>query len=302
MVAGIAIAFRRWATAGGESMTLLVFGTTGQVARELHRIGGITALGRDDADLTNPAACTDAITRSNATAVINAAAYTGVDAAEENEDLATTINGAAPTAMAAAAAAKGIPFVHISTDYVFDGTGDTPRATSDPTNPVNAYGRSKLAGEQGVIRAGGVYGILRTSWVFSAHGNNFVKTMMRLSETQTRVRVVEDQIGGPTAASDIAAACVAMAKGLIDTPENSGIYHFAGDPDVSWAAFARSIFFDARVSIAVTGIPTTEYPTPAPRPLNSRLDCTGLEKFGLSRPDWRASLNTVLQELKESAK
>ncbi len=274
---------------------ILVFGQTGQVARELQRqLPDATFLSRDQADLSDPAACAAAIAASDATAVINAAAWTAVDKAEAEEAAATVINGDAPTAMAQACAAKGIPFVHISTDYVFDGLGTGAWRTTDATGPIGAYGRSKLAGEQGVIAAGGVYAILRTSWVFSAHGNNFVKTMLRLAD-RGALNVVADQIGGPTAAADIAATCVAMARGL--TADRSGVYHLSGGPDVSWADFARAIFEQAGVGMTVNDIPSSAYPTPAVRPANSRMDCSGLAAFGLTRPDWRTGLQDVLNEL-----
>ncbi|MCW8843492.1 MAG: NAD(P)-dependent oxidoreductase, partial [Rhodobacteraceae bacterium] len=185
-------------------MKILVFGRTGQVATALKHHAGITALGRGAADLTAPAACADAIRAHAPRAVINAAAYTGVDAAETDTAQAMTVNGAAPAAMAEVCAALDIPLVQISTDYVFSGQGETPWHPSDAPAPQNAYGRSKLAGEEAVRAAGGRYAILRTSWVFSAQGTNFVKTMLRLSETRDRLDIVADQIGGPTPARAIA--------------------------------------------------------------------------------------------------
>jgi dTDP-4-dehydrorhamnose reductase len=279
-------------------MRILVFGKSGQVATELARQADVTALGRDEADLSDPAACAAAIRAHAPEAVINAAAYTGVDKAEEEEDLATTINGAAPAAMAGACAELGIPFVHISTDYVFDGSGDAPRAPDAPTAPMGAYGRSKLAGETGVVAAGGAYAILRTSWVVSAHGANFVKTMLRVGPARGSLRVVDDQIGGPTPAADIAAACLKIVAHLAERPGDAGIYHFAAAPDTSWAHFADTIFEMAQLEVAVEHIPTTEYPLPAPRPLNSRLDCSTTEAvFGIPRPDWRAGLADILNDL-----
>ena len=279
-------------------MTLMIFGQSGQVACELaRRAPDAQFLGRAEADLGDPAACAAAIHAARPTAVINAAAYTAVDRAEDEEALATTINGAAPGAMAEACAALGIPFVHISTDYVFDGTGSAPFAPDHPTAPLGAYGRSKLAGERAVVAAGGAHVILRTSWVVSAHGGNFVKTMLRLSETRDRLTIVADQVGGPTAAGPIAAACLRGAEALIQDPALTGIYHFAGAPDVSWADFARAIFAKAGRATEVVDIPAAEYPTPARRPANSRLDCSGLAALGLIRPDWRADLDTVLQDL-----
>lgn len=278
-------------------MTILVFGKTGQVATELARFDGVTCVGRDEADLSDPAACAALITARAPEAVINAAAYTAVDRAEEEEALATLINGEAPAAMARACAALGIPFVHISTDYVFDGQGDAPFGVDHATAPQNAYGRSKLAGEEAITEIGGIYAILRTSWVFSPHGANFVKTMLRLSQTRDALNVVDDQIGGPTPADAIAAATVSIAAQLGADPSKSGLYHFSGDPDASWADFARAIFAQAGRDIVVTGIPTSDYPTPATRPLNSRLDCKATEQtFGIARPDWLAALGQFIGE------
>jgi dTDP-4-dehydrorhamnose reductase len=282
-------------------MKILVFGKTGQVATELQRQADVIALGRDEADLRNPETCAEAITKSDADVVINAVAYTAVDKAEAEEALATVINGEAPAALAKACAAKGIPFVHISTDYVFDGSGSTAWSPDDKPDPLGAYGRSKLAGEDGIRAVAGSYAILRTSWVFSAYGNNFVKTMLRLGETRDNLTVVADQIGGPTSAADIAAACLSIAKQLVDG-KASGTYHFSGAPDVSWAEFAREIFGQAILNTQVTDIPSSAYPTPAKRPSNSRLNCASLEtEFGISRPDWRKSLTDVLADLKETA-
>ncbi|WP_135506639.1 dTDP-4-dehydrorhamnose reductase [Roseovarius aestuariivivens] len=278
--------------------TVLVFGQTGQVATELQAQARVTALGRDTADLSDPAACAARIADSDADMVINAAAWTAVDRAEDHEEEATVINGDAPGAMARACAAKAIPFLHISTDYVFAGDGTLPWRPSDPVAPQNAYGRSKLAGEEAVRAAGGVHAILRTSWVVSAHGNNFVKTMLRLGAERDRLTIVADQIGGPTCAADIAATCLAIAAQLRDTPEKSGTYHLSGAPDVSWADFAREIFAQAGLSPEVVDILTTDFPTPAARPLNSRMDNTGLETaFGLARPDWRVGLAKILADL-----
>ncbi len=279
-------------------MRLLVFGKTGQVACELQRLApDATYLGREDADLMDPAACAAAIDASDADAVINAAAWTAVDKAETEEAAATKVNGEAPTAMAQAAAAKGLPFLHISTDYVFDGTGTKPFAPDHPTAPLGAYGRSKLAGEIGVRAAGGPHIILRTSWVFSAHGTNFVKTMLRLGHERDVIRVVADQIGGPTAASDIAVTVLVLASELLDGCKG-GTYHYSGAPDVSWADFARAIMTQANLPCRVEDIPSSAYPTPAKRPLNSRLDCRSLlEDFGIHRPDWRPELQNILMEL-----
>jgi dTDP-4-dehydrorhamnose reductase len=277
---------------------ILVFGKTGQVARELQRLGAVTTLSREEANLKNPQACADAIRHHSPDAVINAAAYTAVDQAEDEEAVATVINGDAPTAMAKACAKLGIPFLHISTDYVFEGTGQAAWQPQDQTAPQNAYGRSKLAGEMGIADSGGTYVILRTSWIVSAHGANFIKTMLRLSETRDVLNIVGDQIGGPTPARDIAMACLQIAEQLTQDPSKSGTYHFSGAPDVSWADFAREIFDQARKSMTVTPIPTTDYPTRAQRPLNSRMNCTATKRdFGIERPNWITGLKTILDDL-----
>jgi dTDP-4-dehydrorhamnose reductase len=284
-------------TKGG--MKVLVFGKTGQVARELARRcpAGVTArfLGRDQANLMDPATCAAAI--SDCDVVINAAAWTAVDKAEAEETAATVVNGEAPTAMAQRCAALGLPFLHISTDYVFDGTGDAPFSPDHPTSPLGAYGRSKLAGEQGVLAADGQALILRTCWVVSSHGTNFVKTVLRLGRERDSLNVVNDQIGGPTPAAAIAdalySAATAMAHGA-----PGGVHHFAGTPNISWASFARLIMTRAGLICQIHDIPSSAYPTPAERPLNSRLDCTNFTAaFGLPRPDWRTGIDDILQEL-----
>lgn len=284
-------------------MRVLVFGQTGQVARELARRcpAGVSArfLGRTEADLMDPAACARAI--ADCDAVINAAAWTAVDKAETEEAAATVVNGAAPAAMAATCAALGLPFLHISTDYVFNGTGEAPFRPDHPTAPLGAYGRSKLAGEQGVLAAGGQALILRTSWVVSAHGANFVKTMLRLGRERDSLNVVADQIGGPTPAAAIADALYTAANAMTQGAPG-GVHHFAGRPDTSWAGFAREIMARAGLACQIHDIPSSAYPTPAKRPLNSRLDCTGFTAaFGLARPDWRAGLDDILQELSHAA-
>ena len=282
-------------------MNILMFGATGQVATEVLRraSAGVTvqAMGRDVVDLSDAAVCAELVMCTDADVVLNAAAWTAVDKAETEEAAAMAVNGAAPTAMARAAARRGLPFVHISTDYVFDGAGERAFRPADATRPLGAYGRTKLAGEHGVHAAGGRHVILRTSWVVSAHGANFVKTMLRLGAARESLNVVADQIGGPTPAAAIADACFAMASALMGG-HKGGTYHFAGAPDASWAEFARAIMEQAGLACVINDIPSTDYPTPAQRPLNSRLDCTTtLQDFGIARPDWRAGLSDIIKEL-----
>lgn len=282
-------------------MKVLVFGRTGQVALELARRCPadvtLVQLGRDEADLADPAACAAAVTGTDADVIINAAAWTAVDKAEAEEAAATVVNGDAPAAMARAAAAKGLPFLHISTDYVFDGSGTAPFAPDAPTGPLGAYGRSKLAGEQGVRAAGGRHLILRTSWVVSAHGTNFVKTMLRLGREREVLRVVADQTGGPTPAAAIADALFVAARAMV-SGAGGGTHHFSGAPDTTWADFARAIMAGAGLTCRIEDITTADYPTPARRPANSRLDCSAFTRdFGVARPDWRTSLADILREM-----
>jgi dTDP-4-dehydrorhamnose reductase len=289
------------------SLSLLVFGTTGQVATELRRLAGpglaVEALGRDRADLSDPQACAAAVAATGADVVINAAAWTAVDRAEAEEAAAHVVNAEAPGAMARAAAARGLPFLHVSTDYVFDGSGDAPRAEDAPTGPLGAYGRTKLAGERAVAEAGGPHVVLRTAWVFAGHGQNFARTMLRVGATRPRLTVVDDQRGGPTPASAIAAALVTMARAFHEERGVSGVYHFAGAPTVSWRAFAEAIFAAAPWMTAPEVVPirSEDWPTPAARPRNSALDCARIARdYGVAQPDWREALGPVLAELKET--
>lgn len=278
-------------------MSILVFGKTGQVAHALQQRADVIALGRDAADLTDPAACGDAIRARRPDAVINAAAYTAVDRAEDERELAQAVNADAPGAMATACAELNIPLLHISTDYVFDGSGTDPWPVDAPIAPLGVYGSSKADGEAAVRAAGSAHVILRTSWVFSDHGTNFVRTMLRLSETRDTLSVVDDQIGGPTPAGRIAEALLLMARAMREGQEG-GTYHFAGAPAVSWKDFATEIFRLAGRDVTVTGIPTADYPTKAARPLNSRLDCAPLLKdFGIAPPDWRTDLAEIIRRL-----
>ena len=277
---------------------ILVFGKTGQVAHALQaRAPEARYLSREQADLSDPEACAEAIHTARPAAVINAAAYTNVDGAESEADSAQLTNGTSPGAIARACATLSIPLVHISTDYVFDGSGEAPWTPGDATAPLGAYGRSKLAGEEAIRASGCAHVILRTSWVFSAHGANFVKTMLRLSKSHDSLRIVTDQIGGPTPAGAIAETCLRLVEALRDGQEG-GTYHYAGAPAISWECFARETFMAAGHDVEVTGIPTSDYPTPARRPLNSRLDCTALETdFGIPQPAWKPALIQIVKEL-----
>ncbi|MGJ8547384.1 MAG: dTDP-4-dehydrorhamnose reductase [Sulfitobacter sp.] len=275
---------------------ILVFGKTGQLAQALGRHGHVQLLGRDQADLCDPAACAAWIEKTDARAIINAAAYTDVDGAESDAATAHQVNAVAPGAMARAAAARALPFVHVSTDYVFDGSGTAPWRETDRPAPATVYGQSKQAGEEAICAAAGPHAILRTAWVFSATGKNFLRTMLRLSQTHDALRVVNDQYGAPTPADDLARACLTVAQRL--TLKNSGIYHFTGAPVTSWAGFAAEIFARAGTQIDITGIPSSHYPTPAPRPLNSALDCSKIAQvFGIPQPDWRRGIDLVLKDL-----
>ncbi|NND42409.1 MAG: dTDP-4-dehydrorhamnose reductase [Rhodobacteraceae bacterium] len=283
-------------------MKIAVFGRSGQVATELARRApegvDVHTIGRDRVDFSQPAQVSDAARHLDADAIINAAAFTAVDEAESQPELALSVNALSVANLAEIAAERHLPLVHISTDYVFDGSGDQPRAPDAAPGPLGVYGQSKLHGEALVVNAGGPHIILRTSWVFSAHGSNFVKTMLRLGAEHDRLSIVADQVGGPTPAAAIADACLSLADALAKG-HGGGTYHFSGAPDVSWADFAREIFRQAGTATDVVDIPTTDYPTPARRPLNSRLDCSTLAAdFGISRPDWKAGLADVLKELR----
>ena len=282
-----------------------MFGRTGQVAIEILRHAGqhrVVAVGRDQADLANPETCSNLIAESDADLVLNAAAYTAVDRAQAEPELAFLVNSVAPVVMAKAAKKSGIPFIHISTDYVFDGSGEKSRKEDDTCRPLGIYGQSKYQGELGILDTEAAAIILRTSWVYSAHGSNFVKTMLRLGKERQTLNIVHDQVGGPTAAQDIAKTLLEIAVQFRQAPEKRGIYHYCGSPDASWKDFAAEIFKKSALKTRIIGIPTSAYPTPAPRPLNSRLDCSRLlAQFGVARPNWQASLTDVLRELGELA-
>ena len=287
-------------------LKVLQFGTSGQMARETLRRAGrhgmtLTALSRDQADLSDPDAIARIVEAAAADLVINAAAYTAVDKAESERDLAFLINAESPAAMARACAARGIPLVHVSTDYVFPGTGSRAWREDDAVAPVNAYGDSKLAGEQAIAASGARAVTLRTSWVFSAHGNNFVKTMLRLAD-RPELKVVADQVGRPTFAGDLAEAALTIGARLArDADAPAGLFHFAGEGAVSWFEFAQAIYLKkGPPTPLVTAIPTSEYPTPAARPANSVLDCGKVERaFGIVPRLWWDGLDETLAELAE---
>ena len=280
-------------------MKILLFGKTGQVAKELCNRPNVTAIGRDKADFTEPQKIIEIVKSTDADIIINAVAYTSVDLAEEEFELANIINGTTVKELAKVSASRNIPFLHISTDYVFKGGGNLNWKTSDQTNPQNSYGKSKLIGESGILEAGGPHVILRTSWVFSSHGNNFVKTMLRLASNNNELSIIKDQIGGPTCAKDIADALWKIASDFYAGNGITGIYHFSGKPNSSWANFASEIFSQTHQDIKIKQILTKDFLTKAKRPLNSRLDCSSLRiDYGIKQPEWKKGLTNVLANLK----
>lgn len=279
-------------------MRVLVIGRHGQLARALaHRSGGdldIVTLARPEIDLADPASLTAPILAARPDAIVNAAAYTAVDKAEEETALAEAINGVAPGVIAQAAAQLGVPFVHVSTDYVFAGDGDRPYREDDPVAPRSAYGRSKAAGEAAVAATDADYAIVRTAWVYAGQGANFMRTMLRLAETRDEVRVVADQRGTPTLADDLADGILAM---LAQWPAGGvrRTYHLTNAGDTTWAGFAEAIFAEAArhglPAARVVPITTAEYPTPARRPAMSVLDGARLTAdFGIAPRPWRDAL------------
>ena len=280
-------------------MRLLVFGKSGQVARALASAcaeGSIEArfLGRDEADLTDPAACARAIAEADADAVINAAAYTAVDAAETDRETAHQVNAAAPGAMAKAAAEKGVPFLHISTDYVFDGTGTRAFREDDPTGPLGVYGQTKLDGERAVLAAGGDAVILRVAWVYDGEAKNFVTAMLTLGASRDVLSVVDDQQGSPTPARAVADALLHIARAFEAGQGAPGLFHYAGAPAVARNDFAAAILAGTPKPPRIDPVPSSAFPTPAARPANSVLDCTRIaEAYGLAQPDWRPDVARI---------
>lgn len=287
---------------------IAVTGIKGQVATALVECGAgdteVIPLGRPHFDLADPASIARSIGEGKFDAVINAAAYTGVDRAEAEEDTAFAVNAEGAGAVSQAAAKMGIPILQLSTDYVFSGDLNRPYREDDPVGPMSAYGRTKLEGELQVANSNPNHVILRTAWVYSPYSANFVKTMLRLGENRQEVGVVADQIGNPTYAIDIAEATLAIAKRVISDTSLTlrGVFHLVGSGEASWADLAELVFIEAarrgRPPVRVKRITTADYPTAARRPANSRLDGTKLARtYGLIIPDWRISVADCVARL-----
>ena len=288
---------------------ILVAGKSGQLARclldstVLHNVP-MVAVGRPELDLESGEGIDRVIAAVGPSAIVNAAAYTAVDRAEAESERAFAVNCDGATLLAAGAARRGIPFIQISTDYVFDGSKRSPYREDDVPAPQNVYGSSKLAGEIAVLKACPGAAVIRTSWVYSPYGNNFVRTMLRLSDEQPVVRIVEDQRGTPTSAADLAVAILAIVEQLrsANGSDDAGIYHLAGDGETSWHGFATAVFASlarrGRRVPTLQAITTAEYPTPTRRPKNSCLDSSKAERiFGVRLPPWRSSLEECLDQL-----
>lgn len=281
-------------------MKILVFGEKGQIASELSNVlDAATFLGRKAADFENPQLCRDIVLDSDIDLVINAAAYTDVDSAESEFEKAKLINGITPGYIAKACKEKNIPLIHISSDYVFSGAGQKPWSINDDLVPINSYGQSKLIGETEILRSKCKHIILRTSWVFSKHSSNFVKTMLNISNHQNEVKVVCDQVGGPTSAHDIALVCSKLASFLSKNASGLNyIFHYSGQPNISWAEFAKEIFALANKRIEVINIGSSDFTTKAKRPLNSKLDCDEIYRvLKIERPCWRKGLKEVVSDI-----
>jgi len=288
-------------------MRLLVAGASGQLAHALvqrsRQLAGVTviALGRPQLDLLDPASISHALDATRPDVVINAAAYTAVDKAESDAAAAFALNRDGAGALAAAAGAVGCPIIHVSTDYVFDGNKAGAYVEDDATNPMGVYGRSKLEGEAAVAAANARHVILRTAWVYSAHGHNFLKTMLRLARERPELRVVADQLGNPTFAPHLADAILAIAA-QIGSARLWGVYHATATSETTWHGFAAAIIAAANPlgvpQVRVVPITTADYPMPARRPANSCLDCSKLERaFGLRLPPWQRGLAECVAEL-----
>lgn len=288
-------------------MKLLITGARGQLGFELRRYAWpadyqIAARDRVALDISNRDAVVAALADEQPDIVINTAAYTAVDRAESEQDAAWAGNCTGPANLAAACRAASVSLIHISTDYVFDGSKPGPYHEDDPVRPLGVYGRSKEAGEREIRAALAQHVIVRTAWVYSAHGHNFVRTMLRLAGERPLLRVVADQIGSPTSAGDLAAALAAIVERIVAGNPSWGTYHFAGAGTVTWHGFAEAIFESAApwrgAAPTVEAIATAEYPTPAARPKNSVLDCSRIgEAFGIAPRPWREALAEVIREL-----
>lgn len=295
----------------GPAPTLLVVGAGGQVGYELVRalapLGRVVAFTRAECDLADPAGAAEAVRRAAPHVVVNAAAYTAVDRAEGDADACARVNADAPGRMAAAAAALGAPFVHYSTDYVFDGAKPGPYVEDDAPHPLGVYGRAKLEGERLVAAANPAHLVFRTSWVYAAHGHNFARTMLRLARERDELRVVSDQVGAPTWARSIAEATAQVVGAALRAPEGAawltaraGLYHLAAAGATSWHGFAEAVLAADPLRAEqrarrVVPITTAEFPTPAPRPANSRLDSSrAATRLGVRIPDWRQQLALAL--------
>jgi dTDP-4-dehydrorhamnose reductase len=293
-------------------MKLLLLGKNGQVGWELQRalstLGEVVALDFDStehhADFTHPAALADTVRAVAPDVIVNAAAHTAVDRAESEPDLARTINAEAPRVLAAEARRCGALLVHYSTDYVFDGSGDTPRDEDAPTAPLSVYGRTKLEGEAAIRSSACAHLILRTSWVYAARGGNFARTMLRLAAERESLKVIDDQIGAPTGADLLADVTAHAIRAVRAEAALAGTYHCVAAGETSWHAYASMVIDWARTrglpvkATAVEAVPTSAFPTPARRPLNSRLDTRRLRAaFSLSLPDWRSGVLRMLEEV-----
>jgi dTDP-4-dehydrorhamnose reductase len=296
-------------------MKILLLGPDGQVGWELQRalapLGEVLACGRRtggvmQADFARPESLAALVQQVRPQLIVNAAAHTAVDKAESEPDLARAINATAPGVLAREAAAMGVPLVHFSTDYVFDGSGNTPRDETATTGPINAYGRSKLEGEDLIRESGCRHLIFRTSWVYAARGGNFARTMLRLAAERDAIKVINDQVGVPTGADLLADVTAHAVRRLAAEPALAGTYHCVPGGQTTWYGYARLVIEWARahgqavkvLADAVEPIATRDYPTPAQRPLNSRLSTLKLQQaFGLQLPPWQAGVQRMLAEV-----
>ena len=287
-------------------MKILITGQHGQVSqalqKQLQSLGELIVLGRDQLDLANADLIRQQVRAHRPGLIINAAAHTAVDLAESEPDAAFAINAIAPGILAEQAKALGIPLIHYSTDYVFDGSKPAPYTENDTPNPLGVYGQSKLAGEQAIAAVGGQYLILRTSWVYSGHGKNFLLTMQRLLQEKPQMRIVADQIGAPTWAGTIANSTrMLIEQWQAGKAGKWGVYHLTAQGETSWFGFAEAIGAQLRAEgkacAELEPIPSSAYPTPAKRPLNSRLDCTRLQQqWHVSQPQWQDALHECLAQ------